>query len=46
MKRSLGDPMSREKSWAWWCRPVIPMMVGSMKCVDHGPGWPEQKLEI
>jgi hypothetical protein len=24
-------PISMEKSWAWWCVPVIPMKKGSIK---------------
>jgi hypothetical protein len=25
------DPMPREKSWVWWCMPVIPATAGSIK---------------
>jgi hypothetical protein len=32
-----------EKSWAQWCMPIIPTMVGSLKQDDCGPGWPGQK---
>jgi hypothetical protein len=32
-----------ERSWAWWCVPVIAVMVGRVKQKDRGPGQPEQK---
>jgi cytochrome c-type biogenesis protein CcmH/NrfF len=30
-QKSLEDPISTEKSWAWWCTPVILVTVGSIK---------------
>jgi hypothetical protein len=36
-QKSLEDPISTEKSWAWWYIPVIPAME------DLGSGWPGQK---
>jgi hypothetical protein len=30
-KKVLGTPISIEKSWVWWCTPVIPAMVGNVK---------------
>jgi hypothetical protein len=33
----------QQKSWAWWCTPVSPVMVGSVKQENCGPGWPGQK---
>jgi hypothetical protein len=32
-----------EKSWVWWCTPVIPAMAESLKLEDHSPGWLGQK---
>jgi cytochrome c-type biogenesis protein CcmH/NrfF len=29
-KKGLQDPISTEKSWAWWAMPVIPVMAGSV----------------
>jgi hypothetical protein len=29
-QKCLQDPISMEKSWAWWCVPVIPAMVLSI----------------
>jgi hypothetical protein len=30
-KKSFQDPISMEKSWVWWCVPVISTMTGSVK---------------
>jgi hypothetical protein len=40
-KKSLRDPISREKSWAWQCTPVIPVKAESIKY--QGPSWLGQK---
>jgi hypothetical protein len=30
-EQGLLDSISREKSWAWWCEPIIPITSGNLK---------------
>jgi hypothetical protein len=30
-QNGLQDPISTEKSWTWWCVPVIPVTAWSVK---------------
>jgi hypothetical protein len=30
-QKSLQDPTSKEKSWVWWCAPIILAESGSLK---------------
>jgi hypothetical protein len=39
-QRNFRDPISIEKSWVWWCAPVIIEMIVSIKKEDCGPGQP------
>jgi hypothetical protein len=33
-----------EKGWTWWCTPVAPITVWSIKWEAHSPVWPVQKM--
>jgi hypothetical protein len=37
-QKYLGNLISVEKSWMWWCLPVITDMVRSIKYEDCGSG--------
>jgi hypothetical protein len=39
------NPISMEKSWAWWYVPVIPATAGGIKYKDHGPGHSGKKRD-
>jgi hypothetical protein len=44
--KSLQDLISMEKSWVWWCLPVISAMIAKVKQRDRSPEQPEQKARL
>jgi hypothetical protein len=42
-KKIYETPISKEKSWVCWHAPFTPVMVGSLKEGDCGPGQAGQK---
>jgi hypothetical protein len=44
-QKSSWDSIPTEKSWMWWCTPVIPATVGSIKQTDDGQAHLDKKQD-